>query len=187
MTADAAASIRPFYADWAGYNRRIVDGLDALDPDALALKVPGSEHWPVWAIAAHMAGTRIFWLCEIFGEPPMEPMPFAQPGGMGWEDDLATPRSAPEVAGALRSSWTVVSGCLSRWTPAMLEDRFERVSSSRTEIHTRQSILLRLLTHEAYHVGEISLALGSNGRQPIDLWPGSDWAADAPRSLREGP
>lgn len=180
-------SIRPFYADWAGYNRRATDGLAALDTEALALQAPGSEHWPIWAIAAHMAGTRIFWLCEIFGEPGVERMPFYEPGGMGWEDDLAIPRTAAEIAGALRSSWSVVEGCLDGWTPAMLEDPFERVRATRTEVHTRQSILLRMINHEAYHLGEINIALGANRRAPIDLWPGADWAVGAPRSLREGP
>ncbi len=28
-------------------------------------------------------------------------------------------------------------------------------------MHTRQSVLYRILTHDAYHTGEISLTLGS--------------------------
>jgi uncharacterized damage-inducible protein DinB len=186
VTGDKTASIRPFYADWAGYNRRIADGLGALSVDDLALQVPGSDHWPIWAIASHVAGTRVYWLCHTFGEPGAELTPFADPSGYGWEDDLSTPRSAAEITGALAATWRIVDGCLARWTPAMLEDGFERVSSTRTEVHTRQSILLRFINHEAYHLGEINVALGVNGRQPIDLWPGSDWATDAPRSLREG-
>ena len=187
MTADVPGSIRPFYADWAGYNRRAADGIEALGTAELALRAPGSEHWPIWAIAAHMAGTRIYWLCEIFGEPGVERMEFYEPGGMGWEDYPDTPRSGAEVAGALRSSWTVVDGCLARWTPAMLEDRFERHGRrGQDEVHTRQSILLRMITHEAYHLGEINIALGSNGREPIDLWPGADWHPGVPAARREG-
>jgi uncharacterized damage-inducible protein DinB len=188
VTSDVAGSIRPFYADWAGYSRRTIEGLAALDAQALALQAPGSDHWPVWAIAAHMAGTRIYWLCEIFGERGIERMSsFYQPGGMGWEDDLSTPRTGPEIVGALRASWEVVDGCLANWTPAMLEESFERHGRrGQDEVHTRQSILLRMITHEAYHVGEINIALGSNGRPTIDPWPGGDWAKDAPRSLREG-
>jgi hypothetical protein len=54
------------------------------------------------------------------------------------------------------------------------------------EVHTRQSILMRMINHEAYHLGEINLVLGSDGRDPINPWPPSDWHAGAPRSLREG-
>lgn len=186
MSMETTGSIRPFYADWAGYNRRTIEGLAALSADDLALQVPGSDHWPIWAIASHMAGTRVYWLCHQFGEPGAEETPFSDPSGFGWEDDLETPRSAAEVTGALAATWRIVEGCLDHWTPAMLEDRFERRSATRVEAHTRQSILLRMITHEAYHVGEINVALGAHGREPIDSWPGGDWAPDAPRSRREG-
>jgi hypothetical protein len=36
---------------------------------------------------------------------------------------------------------------------------------------TRRSILLRLLTHEAYHAGEIVVIQGVHGLPQIDLWP----------------
>jgi len=46
-------------------------------------------------------------------------------------------------------------------------------------MHTRQSVLMRIITHEAYHCGEISLTLGKNGlggrtspNGPIDMWAG---------------
>lgn len=185
MTADVACSIRPFYADWAGYSRRAIEGLRDRSAEDLALVVSGSGHWPIWAIAAHMASARIFWLCDIFGEPGAEQTPFAG-DGPDWEDDLATPRSGAEIALALSSTWRVVEGCLARWTPAMLAETFDRVEGDHHEVHTRQSILLRMINHEAYHLGEINLVLGANGREPIDLWPWEDWAAGSPRARREG-
>jgi uncharacterized damage-inducible protein DinB len=179
-------SIRPFYADWAGYNRRIAEGLARLTPEDLSLQAPGSDHWPIWAIAGHMAGTRVFWLCEIFGERGIEMTPWPNGTSMGWEDDLTTPRSADELVEALTSTWQVIEGCLARWTPATLGKTFDRGEGDRHEVHTRQSILLRMINHEAYHVGEISLTLGANGRTPIDLWPGADWLKGVPAARREG-
>ena len=40
------------------------------------------------------------------------------------------------------------------------------------QMHTRQSVLFRLVTHDAYHTGEMSLVLGSHGLGEIDLWRG---------------
>lgn len=46
------------------------------------------------------------------------------------------------------------------------------------QVHTRQSVLMGLTTHDAFHCGEISLALGINGlggespNGPIDMWQG---------------
>ena len=154
MTERVPTSLRPFYADWAGYNRRTIEGLRTLSDDDLALLVlsvrdGGGEPWPVWAVAGHTAAMRVFWLCE--------------------------------------STWAIVAGCLDRWTPAMLGDEIRRDEAGRpSEVHTRQSILLRLLSHEAYHLGEINLALGSNGREPINPWPGREWKLGAPAWFREG-
>ena len=179
------SNIRPFYADWAGYNRRVAEALGRLSTDDLALKA-GFYQWPIWAVAGHTVGTRVFWLCQVVGEPGADTTPFNDPTGFGWEDDLSVVRSAEELVGAYESTWRIVAGCLERWTPATLGQPIRRQGRAGVSLHTRQSILLRMINHEAYHAGEISLALSSNGREPIDLWPPADWAEGAPAALREG-
>jgi uncharacterized damage-inducible protein DinB len=165
------ASIGPFYAGWSVYNERIIEAIRDLSPAELAI-TPGPNGWPVWAIAAHTAGVRVYWLCGILGEPGAEQTPFPDAvTGVGWEDDPATPRSAAEIVGALESTWRIVGGCLERWTPAMLEDRFTRIGGDGNEqVHTRQSVLMRMISHDAYHAGELSLALGQHGLTQVDLW-----------------
>ena len=168
-------SVTAFFADWVGYNRRITAALRAMTAEDLALRVAGSDHWPIWAVAGHMAVGRVYWLCSVAGEPGAGMTPFTDPDGEGWEDDLDTPRTAEELGGAFDSTWRIVAASLERWTPAMLDESFERARETGVQRHSRQSILMRLINHEAYHVGEISLALGANGREPIDLWPQEDW------------
>lgn len=177
-------SIRPFYSDWTGYNRRVVAGLRDLSDADLALRVAGSDHWPIWAVAGHTAAARVYWLCHVLGEPGAETTSFSDPTGLGWEDDLATPRTAAELVEAYESSWRIIEACLGRWTPAMLDETFERQGRSGLQRHSRQSILLRLINHDAYHAGEISLTLGANGREPIDLWPAADWLVRPPEDAR---
>ncbi len=173
---EPAGSIAPFYADWRDYNRRMVEHLRGLSPEDLALRSsPSHDHWPIWAIAGHTVGARAYWLCHVFGEPGAEVTPFTDPFGFGWEDDLEHVRSAEELADAWTSTWTVVQGCLDRWTPAMLGEAVRREGRSGVQLHTRQSILLRLITHEAYHAGEIALIEGIHGRPQLDPWPPQDW------------
>ena len=166
-----AANIAPHYEGWRLLNDTVIAALQPLTPQQLALPV-GSPTWPIWASVSHMAGTRVYWLCQIFGEPGAEATPFNDPTGFGWEDDLTHPRDAQELVGALRSTWRVVEHTLAAWTPESLTQEARRVLPSGVQIHTRQSVLWRMVTHDAFHSGEISLALGSNGLGAIDMWRG---------------
>jgi len=170
-------SIAPFYAHWATYNRLFVEGIRGLSAAELALRADVADastaaHWPIWAIAAHTAGARVYWLCVVAGEPGLDHAPFIDAStGMGWEDDLATPRSSAEVADALEMSWAVVASALGSWAPRQLQEGIPVETPVGTRHHTRESILLRLVTHDAYHVGEIALIQGLHGRPQLDLWP----------------
>ncbi len=166
-------TIRLFYDRWPQYQQRLVESIRDLAPEQLALRA-APEHWPVWAIASHVAGTRVYWLCHILGEPGAETTPFADPDGDGWEDDLAHPRDASEVVGALDATFAIIDSALDRWTPAMMSDTVERSYQGRRQIHSRTSIIQRLLTHEGYHGGELAIALGSHDLEPTYIWRAYD-------------
>jgi uncharacterized damage-inducible protein DinB len=165
------ATVASFYKGWHLFNDDLVKALAPLSREQLALPV-GSPTWPIWASASHLAGARVFWLCHVFKEPGAETTPFNDPTGFGWEDDLAHPRSADELVGALTSSWKIVERCLATWTPETLSREAQRTRGTEVRLHTRQSVLMRLITHDAFHTGEISLALGSNGLPAIEPWAG---------------
>jgi uncharacterized damage-inducible protein DinB len=163
-------SIRHLYADSTQYRARLVDGVRALTDEQLAISA-GPGHGAIWALAAHCAGARIYWLCGVLGEPGAETTPFADPfSELGWEDDPDHPRSAPELVWALESTGAIIERCLDTWTPDMLEVEFERRYGEHVQLHTRRSVLLRLLSHDAFHSGEISQLLGAHGLPAIDLW-----------------
>jgi hypothetical protein len=71
---------------------------------------------------------------------------------------------------ALDTTWAIVDRCLDSWTPKMLEEEHERFFGEQRQVHSRASILQRLLTHDAYHCGELSQTLGIHGLPQIDLW-----------------
>ena len=58
----------------------------------------------------------------------------------------------------------------------MLDETVGVQSAGGVQLHTRLSILLRLLSHDAYHAGELSQTLGVAGLPQIDLWPSEDYA-----------
>ena len=60
----------------------------------------------------------------------------------------------------------MIEGCLERSTPESMAEEFSALGGT----HTRQSVITRGLSHDAYHAGEISIALGQQGLPAIDLW-----------------
>jgi uncharacterized damage-inducible protein DinB len=168
-------NLEAFYGDWRLYNDLIVEALGAMSPDELALRAASddplsSTSWPIWAIAGHTAGTRVYWLSTVLGVPGSENTPFH---GMndGWEDHLDQPHSADELVTAWTTTWAIVERALRTWTPAMLDEPMGRGPDGAGPHLTRRSLLLRHMFHEAYHAGEIAVIQAIHGRPPIDLWP----------------
>ena len=163
-------SIRLFYDRWPQYNRRLTEIVGAMTDEELAIR-PSPDGPPIWATVGHTAGGRAYWLCGVLEEPGIERTPFRDPlSGEGWEDDLDHPRSASELVWALESTFAIVEHVLDTWSPEMLSDDVERWFGDTRQVHSRSSILQRLLTHDAYHCGELSQTLGIAGLPQIDLW-----------------
>jgi uncharacterized damage-inducible protein DinB len=162
------SSIGAFYEGWRKANSRLIEGVMKLSDEQLALRA--GAYMPIWAIVGHTAGARVYWLCGVFKEPGAETTPFPDASGDGWEDHLDHPRRASELVEALETSWKIVERCLRTWTPEMLGEEFQRVRDDKMQIHTRQSVIMRLITHDSFHAGEISMILGMHGLPEIDLW-----------------
>lgn len=161
--------VAELYEGWPRIQARLVKRLPELGAETLALK-SSPNGWPIWAILSHIAGARVYWLCEVFREPGRETTPFVDMGDEGWEDRLDVPRGAEELLAAIESTWQIVLSCLERWTPEMLSQTFTRTYGDVVQQHTRQSVLTRLVMHDAFHAGEISLLLGMNGLPSLDPW-----------------
>ena len=162
-------SVTSMFEGWAKVQTRLTHGVARLGPEALALTA-SDETWPVWAIVGHVAGARVYWLCTVFKEPGLETTPFTDPAVDGWEDHLDVPRRAEELVAALDSSWRIVQSCLDRWTPEGLSATFDRATPSGMQHHTRSSVLTRLVMHDSFHCGEVSMILSRNGLESMDPW-----------------
>ena len=164
-----AVGITSNYEGWQRVQSHLVHRLPQLGRAELQLKA-SPDGWPIWAMIAHLAGVRVYWLCGIFNEPGAETTPFNTPFGEGWEDHMDSPRGSDELIFAVQSSWRVVESCLKRWTPDMLGENFTRERGGEVQLHTRHSVLTRLVMHDAFHCGEASLVLGMHGLASMDPW-----------------
>ena len=163
-------SIRSAYEKWPQYNRRLREVIAPMTEEQLAIRA-APDILPIWAVVGHTVAMRTYWLCEVVGEPGAESTPFWDGSAtIDWADDLDHARSSDELVGAIDTTFAIIDGCLDRWTPDMLTDEIQRGYADTVQVHTRASIMLRLLTHEAYHCGELSQTLGINDLPQIDLW-----------------
>ena len=176
-------TIASIYGDWRLYNELIVRAVGAMSPEELALSIStgdgtGSADWPIWAIAGHSASTRVYWLADVAGVAGAEATPFGGGDGAGWEDDLSHPRSAEELAAAWTTSWSIVERALAEWRPDDLDEPVAVGPGGASHL-TRRSILLRLITHEAFHMGQIAVIQAMHSRPQIDLWPPGHHSVEA--------
>lgn len=162
-------SVAEMYEGWSRIQTRLVSRLPLLSERELGLKA-SSDGWPVWAIVSHLACARVYWLCSVCGEPGLETTPFRDPANEGWEDTLDIPRNSNELLEAIESSWRIVESSLERWTAGMLAEAFSRVRDGAVQLHTRSSVLTRLVMHDAFHAGEVSQTLGQNALPSLDPW-----------------
>lgn len=165
--------VAPLFKGWELLQGELAGLVERATPEQLGWRASTGQ-WPIWASIGHLAGCRVYWLCQVFGEPGADTTPFPHPyDGPGWEDDLSQPRGAAELTWALESSWAIVERCLATWTlPVLGEEFIRRRSDGVRQAHTRQSVLFRLLTHEAVHAGSISEVLGMHGLPELDIWMG---------------
>ena len=163
-------AIGQLYDRWPHYNRRLTEVVAAMTDEQLAIR-PSPEGLPIWATVGHTACARAYWLCGVLKEPGAEATPWPDALAWdGWEDHLDRPRTATELVWALDSTWAVVDRVLDTWEPSMLPEEVERPFGDTSQLHSRASILQRLLTHDAYHCGELSQTLGIAGLPQIDPW-----------------
>ena len=52
----------------------------------------------------------------------------------------------------------------------MLSEEIHRRWNGDESVHTRDSVVQRLFSHDAHHCGELSQTLGIAGLTQIDLW-----------------
>lgn len=162
-------SVAGLYEGWPRVQDRLVRRLPTLTTEQLGIG-GAAGGWPIWAIVSHIAVARVYWLCVVCGEPGVEDTPFPDPGVEGWEDRLDLPRWSGELLRAIETSWSIASSCLERWTPGTLGVAFTRVRDGEVQLHTRASVLTRLVMHDSFHAGEMSRLLGETGMPSLDPW-----------------
>lgn len=155
-------SLASLYAGWDIHQQRIVQMVASLTPEQLLLR-SGPQMWHVSILAAHIIGARAFWFHEIMHEGPPE---IAEWSGLDDIDESA--RTVERLVQGLNETWAMIAAVLERCSTDDLDATFQRAYPTHVRLFTRQSLILRVLTHDAHHGGEISQILGMHGVAGMD-------------------
>ena len=99
------AAVQPSPA--RGHRRRLTD-------EQLSIR-PAPDLLPIWAAMGHTAAMRVYWLCEVVGEPGVDSTPFWNGSTtIDWADDLDRPHSADRDR--RRSSTRRFASSTAAWT-----------------------------------------------------------------------
>jgi len=166
--------LEPFHQGWAKHEARVTEVVAGLTPEQLDFRT-APHQWSVWQLVAHVAGSRAYWFHDVLGEGDQATRDLFRvdrttvPGlaleDAQWEDVEDHPRSADELADALRRTWAIVDDCLGRWTAEDLAATVVRPERT----HHRGWVVWHVMEHDIHHAGEVSQILGSNGLSGFDL------------------
>ena len=87
-----------------------------------------------------------------------------------WGERESLARSAQELARGLDETWAFIESCLQLWTPADCAKTFpdEGMDGKIYDV-SRSWVIYHVMEHDLHHGGEVSLILGMNGLQTLDL------------------
>ncbi|GAC1393854.1 MAG: hypothetical protein NVS4B11_20270 [Ktedonobacteraceae bacterium] len=158
-------SLTAFYKGWDIYQQHLVTAIAPLSSEQLAL-CPAPHLWSAGMLATHIVSTRVWWFHLWMGAGDANLVPLAM-----WDEPEAPVRSSAELVAGLESTWHMIQNALVHWTPADLEQIFQRPGdqTDKPRLRSRQWIIWHLLEHDLHHGGELSLILGMYGLPAIDL------------------
>jgi uncharacterized damage-inducible protein DinB len=197
MSQTQQSSLLPYYEGWGRYNQILIDAIESLTLEQLALRTT-PQHWSIGMYMTHIIANRAWWFHARMGEGGDEMTAFELWALGVAEADIDPQHTAAELVDALQKTWQMIEEVLEHLTAADLTrlvapmDDAERVrhvqmvepalqpygwmwvESARQNNEVRppvsfQWIIWHVLEHDIHHGSEISTTLGIYGLPVIEL------------------
>lgn len=120
--------------------------------------------WPLDQIVQHIISARAGWFSGTLQEDDE-----LMTGYMSWGQQESPSRTAVELVEGLDATWAFIEARLQRWTPSDCATTFPDEWEGQTFEVSRSWVIYHVMEHDLHHGGEISLILGMNGLQALDL------------------
>lgn len=163
MQPNPQATLEVIYENWRGYNGKLKKCVAPLTNEQLCLQ-PAPGMWPVGQVVQHIISVRAGWFSGTLQEPDELMNEY-----MLWGQQDAPERSALELVQALEATWAFIESRLQRWTPAECAETFPDEWDGQIFEVSRSWVIYHVLEHDLHHGSEVSLILGMNGLEPLEI------------------
>ncbi|MBK8989695.1 MAG: DinB family protein [Chloroflexi bacterium] len=168
-------SLAAVFDGWQGFQTSLIHAIAPLTPEQLAWR-PAASLYSVGELARHISLGRITWFARM-----------PAPGSAGlvanidaWEVDgdgnrqlmenaFPITENAAELVHWLEITWAMIASTLQDWTVADLAKTYRHTWNGDVYTVSRQWTVWRILTHDVYHGGQLSLMLGMQGIEAFEL------------------
>ena len=163
MQQQTQSTLDVIYENWRVYHEKLRDSIAPLAHEHLALQ-PAPHLWPLGQIVQHIISTRAGWFSGTLQDEDDAMHEF-----ISWGQRDSPPRSAVELAHGLDETWAFIEVRLQRWTADDCAKTFPDEWDGQVYHVSRSWVIYHVMEHDLHHGGEISLILGMNDLQTLDL------------------
>lgn len=155
-------TLTTLYTSWGAYQAHITESLAPLTASQLTLRAAPHLR-SIGENALHIVGCRAYWFSDFLGEEASRQMGIY----MGWNELVlkseAVLPTAAEVVEGLDFTWQFMQTCLTRWSPAQMQQTFADDWDGEPVEVSRAWVMAHVMEHDLHHGGELSLTLGMHG------------------------
>jgi uncharacterized damage-inducible protein DinB len=164
MQQHTGSTLDVIYQSWQGYHEKLRNSIAPLTNEQLSLQ-PAARMWPVGQLVQHIISVRAGWFSGTLQENDEVMNAY-----MWWGQRESPERSAADLVRGLDETWAFIESRLQRWSPADCTKTFpDEGPDGQIYQVSRSWVIYHVLEHDLHHGGEISLILGMNGLQGVDL------------------
>lgn len=163
MPQKTLSTLEVIYENWQGYQEKLRHCIAPLTSEHLLLQ-PAAHMWPLGQIVQHIISVRAGWFSGTLQDDDD-----AMNAYMEWGQRESPARSGEELARGLDETWAFIEARLQRWTADDCTKTFPDEWDGQVWEVSRSWVIYHVLEHDLHHGGEVSLILGMNGLQTLDL------------------
>ncbi len=163
MQQQTQSTLEVIYENWRSYQEKLRNCISPLTNEQLLLQ-PAAHMWPLGQIVQHIISVRAGWFSGTLQDDDE-----AMNAYMEWGQRESPARNGKELARGLDETWAFIETRLKRWTADDCAQTFPDEWDGQVWQVSRSWVIYHVMEHDLHHGGEVSLLLGMNGLQPLDL------------------